>query len=373
MQVASSQGSQIPKQTYVENLPGVQSGAQANVQASAQAQAPAFNAPLPAVRPSLKDAPPSLETALVSPARDSAADAMASVMTPGDKSQGDGQDQQYADLQKYSIPVPQLLGDRLMPGDAQADTVADASVPVPNMRPELKNEAPDLQVASVEPPATIPVTAAPAVAKPEVANALITAPVTAASSTPVDASANVTVAAQTPEAKSDPKAQSDELAKLLKQMADSGELDKLAPPRPMPVPESRPEMVAALTPAQAQQPEIVQPIADASGKSATIAKSAMVQPKKGARPAQADQLAQKPVNGMKAPKLTDKLIARWALSGNRAGTTTLPVKPPEYASVTMTQKPATVYTAGFSTKPVYVDPARFSGSAVSFPAVERFQ
>ena len=353
VQVASAQ---IPKQTYVENLPGVQSGAQADVQA--------FTAPLPAVRPSLKDAPPSLETALVSPARDSAADAMASVMTPGDQSQTDGQDQQYADLQKYSIPVPQLLGDRLMPGDAQDDNVADTSVPVPSVRPELKSVAPDLQVASAEPPAAIPVTAAP-----DIANPVISAPVTAASSAPVDA----TAAAQAPEVKPEARPQSDELAKLLKQMAETGELDKLAPPRPMPVPENRPQMVAALAPAQSQKPEIIQPLAGAAGKSALNAKSAMVQPKKGARPLKGDELAQKPVNGMKAPKLTDKLIAKWALSGTRAGTGTMPVKPPEYASVTLTQKPTTVYTKGFTTKEVYVDPARFSGSAVNFPSVERFQ
>jgi uncharacterized protein YcbK (DUF882 family) len=389
IQLASAQ---IPKQTYVENLPGVGASSQAGAQAGSQAEAKAgspvpaqlINAPLPAVRPSLKDMPPSLETALVSPARDSASDAMASVMTPGDKNASDGQDQQYADLQKFAIPVPQLLSGRSAPGDAQVDNQADnlayVAVPVPNMRPDLGNTVPDLQVASAEPPAAIspaaaamalavPVSPAPASVAQEPANPVISGPVTAASSAPL----NSAPVAQAEEAKPEAQPQSDELAKLLKQMAETGELDKLAPPRPMPVPESRPEMVAALAPAQSQLPEMTQPVVDASDKASAGTKAAAVQPKKGARPEKVEAVAQKPVNGVKAPKLTDKLIARWALAGKRAGTVALPVKPPEYASVSLTQKPKAVYTAGFTTKAVYVDPARFSGSAVNFPSVERFQ
>jgi uncharacterized protein YcbK (DUF882 family) len=315
VQVASAQPAQ---QTYVENLPGVQS----------------FNAPLPAVRPSLRAQPeapaPVIATALVSPARDAASEAIASVL-PSDN----GDQPQYADLQKFAIPVPQLLGERRLPGEAETDV---ADVPLPGARP-------DQQVASIEPSRIAP-DAKPA-GLDDVAAADAAPPVS-----------QPTVA----------QAKHDQLAELLQKMAANGELDKMTPP--MPTPAIKPEMVAALA-------------AASDNKSATRslatsiqqrpAATADVSPKKGSRPSKSEAVAAKRSGGLKAPQLTDKMIAQWALAGNRVASAARPVKVPEFKSAALTEKPVSVYTAGFTTRTANIDPARFAGSAVNFPAVERFK
>ena len=75
-----------------------------------------LNAPVPLVRPAFRDnSPAATELALVSPTTNNAAAAL-NAATPA---LGAEQASEYADLGGYKIPVPELLGKRTMPGDAQ--------------------------------------------------------------------------------------------------------------------------------------------------------------------------------------------------------------------------------------------------------------
>ena len=118
--------------------------------ASAQPLPGVNDAPLPTARPAFGNQPPAnagLATALYSPARNAAQDALQAATTPTPTS-APAERQQFADLAEVSIPVPTLLGPRGMKGDAEGSILtasADgatpaatgelASVPVPANRP----------------------------------------------------------------------------------------------------------------------------------------------------------------------------------------------------------------------------------------------
>ena len=73
------------------------------------------------------------------------------------------------------------------------------------------------------------------------------------------------------------------------------------------------------------------------------------------------------------PKLTQKLVSQWALAQDRFATISKPVKAPRFVSRTMRAAPTTVYLAGFKQgDQAGVDPARFSGNAVNFMEVRKF-
>ncbi|MBA4774495.1 DUF882 domain-containing protein [Agrobacterium salinitolerans] len=120
--------------------------------ASAQTLPGVNDAPLPTARPAFGNQPPAntgLATALYSPARNAAQDALQAATTPTPAS-APAERQQFADLAEVSVPVPTLLGPRGMRGDAEgsiltasvegATPVATgelASVPVPANRPAV--------------------------------------------------------------------------------------------------------------------------------------------------------------------------------------------------------------------------------------------
>ncbi|MFF2322140.1 DUF882 domain-containing protein [Agrobacterium sp. NPDC058088] len=120
--------------------------------ASAQPLPGVNDAPLPTARPAFGNQPPAnagLATALYSPARNAAQDALQAATTPTPTS-APAERQQFADLAEVSIPVPTLLGPRGMKGDAEGSILtasADgatpaatgelASVPVPANRPAV--------------------------------------------------------------------------------------------------------------------------------------------------------------------------------------------------------------------------------------------
>lgn len=120
--------------------------------ASAQPLPGVNDAPLPTARPAFGNQPPAnagLATALYSPARNAAQDALQAATTPTPTS-APAERQQFADLAEVSIPVPTLLGPRGMKGDAEgsiltasadgatpATTGELASVPVPANRPAV--------------------------------------------------------------------------------------------------------------------------------------------------------------------------------------------------------------------------------------------
>ncbi|MES5047395.1 DUF882 domain-containing protein [Rhizobium nepotum] len=120
--------------------------------ASAQSLPGVNAAPLPTARPAFGNQPPAntgLATALYSPARNAAQDALQAATTPTPTS-APAERQQFADLAEVSVPVPTLLGQRGMRGDAEetiltasadgstpAATGEIASVPVPANRPAV--------------------------------------------------------------------------------------------------------------------------------------------------------------------------------------------------------------------------------------------
>ncbi|GAK68796.1 hypothetical protein RRU01S_02_01240 [Agrobacterium rubi TR3 = NBRC 13261] len=107
------------------------------------------NAPLPTARPTFRnqEGATGLATALYSPARNAAQDALQAATTPTPTAAP--AEQQFADLAQYSIPVPTLLGPRRMKGDADGTVMAAlgsenmpgdalaAHVPVPANRPAV--------------------------------------------------------------------------------------------------------------------------------------------------------------------------------------------------------------------------------------------
>lgn len=119
--------------------------------ASAQALPGVNDAPLPTARPAFGNQPANtgLATALYSPARNAAQDALQAATTPTPAS-APAERQQFADLAEVSVPVPTLLGPRGMKGDAEGSILtasADgatpaatgelASIPVPANRPAV--------------------------------------------------------------------------------------------------------------------------------------------------------------------------------------------------------------------------------------------
>ncbi|UXS34097.1 DUF882 domain-containing protein [Agrobacterium tumefaciens] len=124
---------------------------QAIAVASAQSLPGVNDAPLPTARPVFGNQPANtgLATALYSPARNAAQDALQAATTPTPAS-APAERQQFADLAEVSVPVPTLLGPRGMRGDAEGSILtasADgatpaatgelASVPVPANRPAV--------------------------------------------------------------------------------------------------------------------------------------------------------------------------------------------------------------------------------------------
>ncbi|WP_320198209.1 DUF882 domain-containing protein [Agrobacterium sp. rho-13.3] len=110
---------------------------------------PGVTAPLPTARPAFRnqDGQNGLATALYSPARNAAQDALQAATTPTPTAAP--AEQKFADLAQYSIPVPTLLGPRGMKGDAQGSQMASlasenmpadalaAHIPVPANRPAV--------------------------------------------------------------------------------------------------------------------------------------------------------------------------------------------------------------------------------------------
>lgn len=92
------------------------------------------DAPLPTARPAFGNQPPAnagLATALYSPARNAAQDALQAATMPTPTS-APAERQQFADLAEVSVPVPTLLGPRGMKGDAEGSILtasADGATP----------------------------------------------------------------------------------------------------------------------------------------------------------------------------------------------------------------------------------------------------
>lgn len=311
-------------------------------------------APVPRVRPAYaEEETETLQTALLSTKKNAAEDAMKAALTPqiealetASKEDASKEDEksEFSNLAEYKIPVPELLGERKRPGDgeevltASAETLDGATmaalggVPVPVFRPEdgqklvtaaaddLNAPAPDLKAEEV---------AALARETGEKLNA-------------------------------DDQTDSDEVAGMIDSLdgadktnadanlAEMASLDmpKTTVTRGFEIPASLPEDEAAVTP-----------------KAAT----------KGRRLTREEAKADANDSTRIEPKLTQNLIAQWALTKGRAEVIAKPVKAPRFVSRTMRKQPTAVYADGFSLSTAEVNPARFSGTAVNFMPVKKFE
>lgn len=302
VQVATAEPAPQPKQTFIENIPGT----------------PVPNAPVPNVRPSVAGAQsPDLETALVSPARSSASDAMASVLQPPDAGNGD-----YADLGDYKIPVPQLLADRKQPGEADL-----AAVPLPGTRP-------DYQIASVAPDAAAVPTAMPVPAAQPAQTA--------------DAAGNG------PKPANGPSDGSDEIAAMIRRMSGDN-------PAPAAVtPAVKPQQVALAEPPAAANKQLTRSLkADIRPALAEQA----YQPKKGARPSKTDAIAALRGSHAQPTQLTGEMVEKWALAANNAQIVApKPVDGVNGRDGDADAKSAAVASSQSEVRPAMFDPARFSGA-----------
>ncbi|MGO7317719.1 DUF882 domain-containing protein [Rhizobium ruizarguesonis] len=299
------------------------------------------NAPVPQVRPAFSNQPAGSEvaSALVAPPSGNAAQQALAAALPVDQAQP----QQFADLSAYSIPVPSLLGQRRAPGDAE--------------------------VASTDPMLTgangLPVPTP--VERPAVAENLL-------------AAADADPEAEADEADQD--ALSPAVADALDQQRNEGESQIASKAPPQTVEQA---INAAMTQkAPAAKPPLELAALAPMTKSASFgdsfdepaAESAVAQglPAKGGRPTQKEAAAADAsrTTVRTEPKLTEKMISQWALTNARLEMTSKQVKAPRFVSQTMRAQPSAVYAEGFNVKTASVDPARFSGTAVNFMEVRKF-
>ncbi|SEL14766.1 Uncharacterized conserved protein YcbK, DUF882 family [Xaviernesmea oryzae] len=335
-------------------LAGVETGEEPPAAAAAPAaEAPlaVAKAPVPAVRPSLAAMPGgAVETALVAPPKNAAAEALAAA-TPEPASQ-------FADLSTFKkIPVPQT---RVVPEAVAAidpavgeDAEELAFVPVPALRPAGQDALTTLAAANVaaepERPQLTEVAAADPDAEEDAAepvqSAIPSPRALAAHPHPAVAQAETKVAMALPS----PAAARPALAQPSQQR-------KSASAEPAPV------ELAAYQPAQASRPNGLDAFAPQTEA-----------PVKGKRPKKEQAEEHAPTSVRTEPKLTEKIIAEWALSNSRMATLSRPVKAPRFVSKSLRSSPTTVYSAGFSADPPQpVDTARFSGTAVNFLEVKKF-
>ncbi|MBY3099144.1 DUF882 domain-containing protein [Rhizobium laguerreae] len=300
-----------------------------------------LNAPVPQVRPAFSNQPTSSEVAnaLVAPPPGNAAQQALAAALPADQAQP----QQFADLSAYSIPVPSLLGQRRAPGDAEV-ALADPMLTGANALP-------------------VPTP----IERPAVAENLL-------------AAADADPEAEADEADQD--ALSPALADALDQQRNEGEsqIASNAPPQTVEqaikaamtqkAPAAKPPLeLAALAP-------MTKSASFGDGFDEPAVESAVAQglPAKGGRPTHKEAAAAgaSRTTVRTEPKLTEKMISQWALTNARLEMASKQVKAPRFVSQTMRAQPIAVYAEGFNVKTASVDPARFSGTAVNFMEVRKF-
>jgi len=299
-----------------EALPGVAGSATASATEDQQD----FNAPVPAVRPAFKEAPSDsgVAVALVAQQQNSAQEALAAAMP-----QTATIPSEFTDLSTLKVPVPQMperrdlneivANETLM---ASADTgISELGfVPVPGIRPAGEAALAAVAEAKVVTPA------------------LTDRPVVASFAAPSQERASTQVALAAPAVEEPAAAPPIRLAAYAPQSESN----------------SRASIFDSAFDTQADAPS------------------------KGARPKKHDAEAQSRSPVRTEPKLTQKIISEWALSTGRVATLSKPVKAPRFVSSKLRAAPTTVYAAGFSAGSQTVDTARFSGTAVNFMEVKRF-
>ncbi|MBX4957839.1 DUF882 domain-containing protein [Rhizobium lentis] len=305
-----------------------------------QTEVAALNAPVPQVRPAFANQPAGsqMATALVAPSSNNAGQQALAAALPADQAQP----QQFADLSAYSIPVPSLLGQRRAPGDAEVASVDPnmqngMPVPTPAERPAVAENL--LAAAAADPEAEADEADQDGSLSPAIADAL----------EQQNRDAESQVASHEP--------------KMSVEQA-------IAAAMPQEAPAEKPSLqLAALAPATKSAS-----FGDAFDAPAAESPAPQAVPTKGGRPTQKEAAA---ADASRAtvrtePKLTQKMISQWALTNARLEMASKQVKAPRFVSQTMRAQPTSVYAEGFNVKTASVDPARFSGTAVNFMEVRKF-
>lgn len=333
--------------------------------APAQVQVASINAPVPQVRPAFGNQPAGSEvaSALVSPPRNDAQDALAAAMPDT------GDQPQYADLRSYHVPVPSLL-DRRAPGDAEmASAEADmrgqiAAVPVPAQRPEIAESllaSADADQESIDDQADAgtlspSVIAALEQSRPDRSDSNAVAAVTQ----PVN---NIASKDQLPPSNNGAVGGNDAM------QAIASVLPQQRPAQQMPM------QVAALAPIRNEVKASSRRFNDSFD--AVMPQERPIAagiPAKGARPSKQDAVDADAGRATitTAPKLTEKMISQWAIAKARVEIVNRPVKAPRFVSPALRAQPTAVYTDGFKVQTASIDPERFSGTAVNFLQVKKF-
>lgn len=319
-----------------------------------QPAAPDIDAPVPMVRPAFREpAQAGMATALLPSAHNSAQDALAAALPTTPEPQQPATDG-FADLAEYKIPVPGQSPARPQQETASAEAMLEQSaleklayVPVPGSRPEIaqalaaqaKSAAEQKNEGAIE----------QASLSPAVAAAL------ARNTTGAQEDADIVAAEPASEDTAAYKAEAAALA-----ASTGAEQAEYSTEEPEDGDGDGAMQLAALQPA--------------AGASATdlAALPAQAAPAKGGRPKKADAQAATREPVRTEPKLTTQIISQWALSKARVELNSKPVKAPRFVSPTLRAQPTAVYTAGFAPQSASVDPGRFSGNAVNFMEVRKF-
>ncbi|WP_092935710.1 DUF882 domain-containing protein [Rhizobium sp. 9140] len=325
-------------------------------------------APVPLVRPAFQEADTAVQTALVAPTRNAAQDALAAALPDSTATGLATTAEEFADLRSYKVPVPMARqtdpqGSEALLASADPNAMTEDSealgfVPVPALRPA--GEAALMAVAQADVSgATAGMAAQPLPAPTTTAPAVI-----ATAQAPVDtaAEAGAKVALAAPTVATIPAARPEAVATAqTPPAAPAHDPTRIAaaPVRPA----NPPVELASYAPAPSSAPR--DPFGSAFDVPAEV-------PTKAARPKKVQADAAHRTSVRTEPKLTQKIIAEWALSTSRMATLSKPVKAPRFVSRSLRASPTTVYSAGFTNRPAVADTAKFSGTAVNFMEVQRF-
>ncbi|WP_435266560.1 DUF882 domain-containing protein [Shinella sp. BE166] len=279
----------------------------------------AFTAPVPGSRPAFKTAETTSELALVAPTTSGAVAALEAA-TPATVEEE--QKPEFEDLAAYKIPLPVMLGARTEAGDAEPGTVLTA---------EAATEA---TVEDAEELAMVPVPGLRPVAELDQSQTALMAAAEADVALPVTADRSGLAALADPTA--------DEFS-------------------------GNPVEMAALVSTNSGSTRSLAGLDAFDGKPAEETQT------KGGRPKKKDADAASRGAIRTEPKLTQKIISQWALSQSRVETLSKPVKAPRFVSRKLRAAPTTVYMAGFQPEGKSVDAGRFSGTAVNFMEVRKFE
>nr|WP_245571215.1 DUF882 domain-containing protein [Neorhizobium alkalisoli] len=310
--------------------------------ASAAPQPPQDNiaAPVPLSRPAFRSdaAPGGFATALYSPARNPAQEALAmQASAQANAPQQTGEN--FADLSAYNIPVPTLLGPRGLKGDADNGVMTASVGPMQTPQEMAAIPLPADRPAAATAPAS-PANSSEQELTPELVAALSQSVEPARQAMPSAPAAAVPVPSQ-------PKA--------------------TALPAPQAAPAQKPVQTAAVSPKVIQSSSTKKGMQFGDGfdgPKTPVAASvgALPAPTKGGRTAQPASQATAPAANK---GLTGDMVAKWALNNNRAEEVAS-MKAPRVTNRTLNADYSAAYSGG-GFKPVAatvaIDPNRFSGPA----------